>query len=160
MNPSNTVSNQVWCPDIIDMSFEEFVKAKVDFQMFRLPRGIVSVNPRQKFQRLMIDTGLLICHRIGQNRILYSFRHTYAYELRCQFHLDELVSTEPEIADYDVRPKCLLRSARLIHSTVTDKLPSPSIVTTITSPFAIGPTPAGVPDCMISPDASSKYWLG
>ena len=46
MNPSNTVSNQVWCPDIIDMSFEEFVKAKVDFQMFRLPEGIVSENPR------------------------------------------------------------------------------------------------------------------
>ena len=32
MNPSNTVSNQVWCPDIIDMSFEEFVKAKPDLQ--------------------------------------------------------------------------------------------------------------------------------
>ena len=46
MNPSNTVSNQVWCPDIIDMSFEEFVKAKVGFQMFRLPEGIVSENPR------------------------------------------------------------------------------------------------------------------
>ena len=26
----------------------------------------------------MINTGLLICHRTGQNRILYSFRHTYA----------------------------------------------------------------------------------
>ena len=26
----------------------------------------------------MIDTGLLICHRTGQNGILYSFRHTYA----------------------------------------------------------------------------------
>ena len=35
MNPSNIVSNQVWCPDIIDMSFEEFVKAKVDFQMLQ-----------------------------------------------------------------------------------------------------------------------------
>ena len=53
----------------------------------------------------------------------------------------------------------ILRNARNIHSTVTDKLPSPSIVTTITSPFTIGLTPAGVPDCMISPDASSKYWL-
>jgi len=32
MNPSNTVSNQVWCPDIIDMSLKEFVKAKPDLQ--------------------------------------------------------------------------------------------------------------------------------
>ena len=32
MNPRNTVSIQVWCPDIIDMSFEEFVKAKPDLQ--------------------------------------------------------------------------------------------------------------------------------
>ena len=67
MNPSNTVSNQVWCPDIIDMSFEKFVKAKVDFQMFRLPEGIVSENLRQTFERLMIDTGLLISPNNGQN---------------------------------------------------------------------------------------------
>ena len=26
----------------------------------------------------MIDTGLIICPRTGQNRTLYSFRHTYA----------------------------------------------------------------------------------
>ena len=26
----------------------------------------------------MIDTGLLTCPRTGQNRTLYSFRHTYA----------------------------------------------------------------------------------
>ena len=26
MKPSNTVSIQVWCPDIIDMSFEELVR--------------------------------------------------------------------------------------------------------------------------------------
>ena len=64
MNPSNTVSIQVWCPDIIDTSFEEFVKAKVDFQMFRLPEGIVSENLRQTFERLMIDAGLLICPHI------------------------------------------------------------------------------------------------
>ena len=46
MNPSNTVSNQVWCSDIIDMSFEEFVKAKVDFQMFRLSESTISENLR------------------------------------------------------------------------------------------------------------------
>ena len=78
MNPSNTVSNQVWCPDIIDMSFEEFVKAKVDFQMCRLPEGIVSENLTQTLERLMIDTGLLISPNTGQNRTLYSLRRTYA----------------------------------------------------------------------------------
>ena len=87
MNPNNTVSIQVWCPDIIDMSFEEFVKAKVDFQMFRLPEGIVSENLRQTFERLMIDTGLLISPNTGQNRTLYSLRRTYA-----TFALAELAS--------------------------------------------------------------------
>ena len=78
MNPSNTFFIQVWWPDIIDMSFEEFVKAKVDFQMFRLPEGIVSENLTQTFERLMIDTGLLISPNTGQNWTLYSFRHIYA----------------------------------------------------------------------------------
>ena len=78
MKPSNTFSIQVWWPDIIDMSFEEFVKAKVDFQMFRLPEGIVSENLRQTFERLMIDTGLLVSPITGQNWTLYSFRQTYA----------------------------------------------------------------------------------
>ena len=87
MNPSNTVSNQVWCPDIIDMSFEEFVKAKVDFQMFRLPEGIVSENLRQTFERLMIDTGLLISPNTVQNWTLYSLRRLHA-----TFALEELAS--------------------------------------------------------------------
>ena len=87
MIPSNIVSIQVWCPDITDMSFEELVKAKVDFQMFRLPEGIVSENLRQTFERLMIDTGLLISPNTGQNRTLYSLRSTYA-----TFALAELAS--------------------------------------------------------------------
>ena len=87
MIPSNIVSIQVWCPDIIDMSFEEFVKAKVDFQMFRLPEGIIRENLRQTFERLMIDIGLLICPNTGQNRTLYSLRSTYA-----TFALAELAS--------------------------------------------------------------------
>ena len=87
MISGNAVSIQVWCPDIIDMSFEEFVKAKVDFQMFRLPEGIVSENLRQTFERLMIDPGLLISPNTGQNRTLYSLRRTYA-----TFALAELAS--------------------------------------------------------------------
>ena len=87
MNPSNTFFIQVWCPDIIDMSFEEFVKAKVDFQMFRLLEGIVSENLWQTFERSMIDTGLLISQNTEQNRTLYSLRSTYA-----TFVLEELAS--------------------------------------------------------------------
>ena len=78
MNPSNTVSIQVWCPDITDMSFEDLVKAKPVLPVFRLPDGTASQNLKQTFKRLMIDTGLLTCARTGQDRTLYSFRHTYA----------------------------------------------------------------------------------
>ena len=69
------------------MSFEEFVKVKVDFQMFRLPEGIVSENLMQTFERLMIGTGLLINPNTGQNRTLYSLRSTYT-----TFALAELAS--------------------------------------------------------------------
>ncbi|MDA8860054.1 hypothetical protein N9I33_01185 [Paracoccaceae bacterium] len=87
MNSSNTVSIQVWCLDITDMSFEELVKAKVDLPVFRLPEGTVSQNQRETFERLMIDTGLLISPNTGQNRTLYSLRRTYA-----TFALAELAS--------------------------------------------------------------------
>ena len=53
-------------------------KQRVDSPVFRLPDGTASQNLRQTFKRLMIDTGLLTCSRTGQNRTLYSFRHTYA----------------------------------------------------------------------------------
>ena len=46
MIPSNIVSIQVWCPDITDMSFEKLVKAKVDFQVFRLSESTISENLR------------------------------------------------------------------------------------------------------------------
>ena len=69
---------QGWCPDVADMSFEDLIKAKIDLPVFRLPDGTSSQNLRQTFKRLMIDTGLLTCSRTGQNRTLYSFRHTYA----------------------------------------------------------------------------------
>ena len=76
MNPSNAVSIQVWCPDIIDISFEEFVKAKTDFPVFRLSDGTLSQNLRKTFKKLMIDTGLLVCPCTGQNRTICSFKHT------------------------------------------------------------------------------------
>ena len=41
-------------------------------------------------------------------------------------------------------------------TTATVRLPKPSMVATILSPLATGPTPEGVPDMMMSPGASSK----
>ena len=61
MNPRNTVSIQVWCPDIVELSFEESVTAKPDLSVFRLSDGTVSQNLRKTFKRLMFDTGLFIC---------------------------------------------------------------------------------------------------
>ena len=76
MNPSNTVSIQVWCPDITDMGFEKLVKAKPNLSVFRLSDGTVSQNLRKTFKKLMIDTGLLVCPCTGQNRTICSFKHT------------------------------------------------------------------------------------
>lgn len=60
------------------MSFAELLKAQVDMPVFRLPDGAATKNLRQTFRRLMNDTELLKCPRTGQNRTLYSLRHTYA----------------------------------------------------------------------------------
>ena len=66
------------CPDIAGMTFEQLLKAQLDVPVFRLPDGTVSKNLRQTFKLLMKDTGLLKCPRTGQDRTLYSLRHTYA----------------------------------------------------------------------------------
>lgn len=66
------------CPDIAGMTFEELIKAQLDVPVFRLPDGTVTKNLRQTFKLLMKDTGLLKCPRTGQDRTLYSLRHTYA----------------------------------------------------------------------------------
>ena len=66
------------CPDIADMSFEQLIKSKLDVPVFRLPDGTASANLRQTFKIFMKDTGLLTCPRTGQDRTLYSLRHTYA----------------------------------------------------------------------------------
>jgi hypothetical protein len=66
------------CPDIAGMSFEQLIKSKLAAPVFRLPDGTASANLRQTFKILMKDTGLLTCPRTGQDRTLYSLRHTYA----------------------------------------------------------------------------------
>jgi len=42
MISGNTVSIQVWCPNIADIGFEELAKAKVDLPVFRVSDGTVS----------------------------------------------------------------------------------------------------------------------
>jgi len=64
--------------DIKHMSFEQLLKARLDVPVFRLPDGTVSKNIHQTFRAFMKDIGLLKCPRTGQNRTLYSLRHTYA----------------------------------------------------------------------------------
>jgi integrase len=66
------------CPDIAGMTFEQLIKAQLDVPVFRLPDGTVTKNLRQTFKLLMDHTGLLKCPRTGQDRTLYSLRHTYA----------------------------------------------------------------------------------
>ena len=41
-------------------------------------RGTVSISLLFSFKIFMKDTGLLTCPRTGQDRTLYSLRHTYA----------------------------------------------------------------------------------
>ena len=60
------------------MSFEQLIKTRLEQPVFRLPDGTASANLRQTFKIFMKDTGLLTCPRTGQDRTLYSLRHTYA----------------------------------------------------------------------------------
>jgi len=60
------------------MRFEALLAAKLDLPLFRLDDGTVSLNLRQTFKAFLKDTGLLECPRTGQQRTLYSLRHTYA----------------------------------------------------------------------------------
>jgi integrase len=64
--------------DIAGMNFERLLAAKLDLPMFRLGDGTVSLNLRQTFKAFLTDFGLLECPRTGQQRTLYSLRHTYA----------------------------------------------------------------------------------
>ena len=64
--------------DIKHIPFEDLLKQRIDLPVFRLPDGTVSKNIHQTFRKYLTDTGLITCPRTGQNRTLYSLRHTYA----------------------------------------------------------------------------------
>lgn len=69
---------QARCPDIEGIPFDRLMARKLDEPVFQLPDGTVSMNLRQTFKAFLKDTGLLECPRTGQQRTLYSLRHTYA----------------------------------------------------------------------------------
>ena len=64
--------------DIRHISFEQMLKQRLDLPVFRLSDGTVTNNLHQTFRAFLTEAGLITCPRTGQNRTLYSLRHTYA----------------------------------------------------------------------------------
>ena len=64
--------------DIRHIPFEQMLKQRLDLPVFRLPNGTVTNNLHQTFRAFLTEAGLITCPRTGQNRTLYSLRHTYA----------------------------------------------------------------------------------
>ena len=58
--------------------FDEMIKQKWDLPVFCLPDGTVTEHLRQTFKAFLKDADLLTCPKTGQDRTLYSLRHTYA----------------------------------------------------------------------------------
>ncbi len=63
--------------DICELSFETTFAERVPHKLFRFSDGYQPPSLNGTFRRLMRDTGLLK-NEDGQNRTLYSLRHTYA----------------------------------------------------------------------------------
>jgi integrase len=69
----------VFTPDAIkNMPFDVMLKKKMDLPVFCLPDGSVTEHLRQTFKAFLTEAGLLKCPKTGQDRTLYSLRHTYA----------------------------------------------------------------------------------
>jgi integrase len=60
------------------LDFYDMLKQKWDLPVFCLPDGSVTEHLRQTFKAFLKDSGLLKCPKTGENRVLYSLRHTYA----------------------------------------------------------------------------------
>ena len=63
--------------DISGMAFEDLLKSRCEKRVFRFTDGYQPPSFIGTFRRLMRDSGLLKGEG-GQNRTLYSLRHTYA----------------------------------------------------------------------------------
>ncbi|MCA2999527.1 MAG: site-specific integrase [Rhodocyclaceae bacterium] len=68
---------QLRFPSLSGMSFDELLKAKVDEYVFRLSDGRRTKNLNHTFRDFLLDVGLLEDEH-GNERTLYSLRHTYA----------------------------------------------------------------------------------
>ncbi len=58
--------------------FAQMLKQKLDVPVFSLPDSTVTENLRQTFKVFLKENDLLTCPKTGQERTLYSLRHTYA----------------------------------------------------------------------------------
>lgn len=63
--------------DLNSMTFDELLEAKLDVHVFRLRNGMQTNNLNQSFEQFLKFVGLLK-DKFGDNRTLYSLRHTYA----------------------------------------------------------------------------------
>ena len=63
--------------DIAGLSFDELLQSRIKHSVFRFSTGYQPPSLHGSFRRLMRDSGLLKSIG-GQNRTLYSLRHTYA----------------------------------------------------------------------------------
>lgn len=63
--------------DIQHLTFDELLSQRVTYKLFRFSNGYHPHSFVGTFRRLMRDSGLALTAD-GQNRTLYSFRHTYA----------------------------------------------------------------------------------
>ena len=63
--------------DLAQYSFDDLLKAKVDEYVFRLRNGKRTTGLGQNFEQFLRENNLLENSQ-GQNRVLYSLRHTYA----------------------------------------------------------------------------------
>ena len=63
--------------DLNSMTFDALLDAKLDVHVFRLRNGMQTNNLNQSFEQFLKFVGLLK-DKFGDNRTLYSLRHTYA----------------------------------------------------------------------------------
>jgi integrase len=63
---------------IKNIPFDVMLKKKLDLPVFCLPDGSITEHLRQTFKAFLTEAGFLKCPKTGQDRKLYSLRHTNA----------------------------------------------------------------------------------
>lgn len=75
-------------PDLAAIEFEKLLNARVDQYVFRLSNGERTNSLHGTFENLMKDSELLVDPVTGDNRTLYSLRHTFATKMLVEKHMD------------------------------------------------------------------------